>query len=92
VELGGDAQAHHVLATVLARLGRADEAIPHFEAARGLRPWYWLVYAELAGVYQRSGRTPDAIRTLREGLAQDPDNPVMTAHLHALLASPQAGT
>jgi spermidine synthase len=85
VGLASDGKAHHVLATALARLGREPEAIPHFEAARELRPWYWLGYAELAGAYQRSGRTSDAIRTLREGLAVEPDNPVMTAQLRTLL-------
>jgi tetratricopeptide (TPR) repeat protein len=85
LELAGEAKAHHLLATALARLGREQEAIPHFEAARELRPWYWLGYAELAGAYQRSGRTSDAIRTLREGLAVEPDNPVMTAQLRTLL-------
>ncbi len=87
LELAGDAKAHHVLATALARLGREPEAIPHFEASRELRPWYWLGYAELAGAYQRSGRTSDAIRTLREGLAVEPDNPVMTAQLRTLLGN-----
>jgi tetratricopeptide (TPR) repeat protein len=91
VELVGDAQSHHVLGTALARLGRPDEAIPHFEAALGLRPWYWLAYAELAGAYHRSGRTPDAIRTLREGLAIEPDNAVMAAHLRSLLADGDVG-
>jgi spermidine synthase len=85
VRLASDAKAHHVLATALARLGREQEAIPHFETARELRPWYWLGYAELAGAYRRSGRTSDAIRILREGLAVEPDNPVMTAQLKTLL-------
>lgn len=82
-----DAQAYHVLATALARQGRPAEAIPHFEAALALRPWYWLAYAELAGAYQRAGRTPDAVRTLREGLAVEPENPVLAAQLERLLTA-----
>jgi tetratricopeptide (TPR) repeat protein len=85
--LHGDGQARTLLATALARQGRVEEAIPHFEAALGQRPWYWLGYAELAGAYQRSDRLDEAIRTLREGLRVEPDNAVLRAQLRALLAA-----
>jgi len=91
LELASDARAHHLLGTALARLGRDAEAIPHLETALQMRPWYWLGYSELASAYQRAGRTPDAIRTLREGLSVEPDDPALAGQLQSLLASAPTG-
>jgi signal transduction histidine kinase len=86
-----DARAHHALGIALAQLGREGEAIPQLEAALEMRPWYWLGYSDLALAYQRAGRTPDAIRTLRDGLAVDPEDPVLGVQLQSLLASLETG-
>jgi tetratricopeptide (TPR) repeat protein len=91
LELADEPRAHHMLGTALARLGRDEEAIPHLEIALEKRPWYWLGYADLASAYARSGRRPDAIRTLRAGLAVEPDDPMLAAALESLLASEPAG-
>jgi Flp pilus assembly protein TadD len=80
-----------MLGTALVRVGRDPEAIPHLEAALHKRPWYWLGYSDLANAYQRAGRTQDAIRTLREGLAVEPDDPALAAQLESLLASAPVG-
>lgn len=85
--LGQDAQASFVLATALARLGLPEQAIPHFEVARRLRPWYGLGYAELAGAYQHVGRSADAVRVLEQGLAVDPASPLLAAQLRAIRGS-----
>lgn len=87
LELADDPRAHHALGTALAKLERDGEAIPHLETALRMRPWYWLGYSEVARAYQRAGRTPDAIRTLREGLGVEPDDPALAEQLRSLLAS-----
>jgi Flp pilus assembly protein TadD len=56
-----------------------------------MRPWYWLGYSDLANAYQRAGRTQDAIHTLREGLALEPEDPALAAQLESLLASTPVG-
>jgi spermidine synthase len=91
LEFANDARAHHALGIALAHLGRDREAIPQLEAALEMRSWYWLGYSDLSRAYQRAGRTPDAIRTLRDGLAVAPEDPVLGAQLQSLLASVEAG-
>lgn len=91
LELADDPRAHHMLGTALARLGRDDEAIPHLEIALRMRPWYWLGYSDLAHAYRRTGRTADAIRTLRDGLAVEPQDPALAEDLRSLLAATASG-
>ncbi|TFG95280.1 MAG: tetratricopeptide repeat protein [Myxococcales bacterium] len=91
LELVDDPRAHHMLGIALVHLGRDPEAIPHLEAALQMRPWYWLGYSDLANAYQRAGRGADAIRTLREGLAVEPDDPALAGQLDSLLQSAPAG-
>jgi len=91
LELADDARAHHALGTALVGLGRDDEAIPELESALRMRPWYWLGYSDLARAYRRAGRNDDAIRTLREGLGVEPDDPALAEELRALLAATSSG-
>jgi spermidine synthase len=86
LELADDARARLLLGTALVHLEREAEAIPHLEAALEMLPWYWLCYSELANAYERAGRTPDALRTLRAGLAVAPDDPGLAQQLQALSA------
>jgi Flp pilus assembly protein TadD len=57
---GGEFNAHSNLAALLARTGRDDKAVEHFEAARRLRPDSQNVLRELAELYERAGRKDKA--------------------------------
>jgi predicted CXXCH cytochrome family protein len=64
-----------------ARLGHFDEAQAEFVAARKLDPRYVPAYVNSADAYRQQGREADAMRTLKEGVAQLPSN----ATLHHVL-------
>ncbi len=74
-------EARTNLGTFHARLGRFDEAQAEFVAARKLDPRYVPAYVNSADAYRQQGREADAMRTLKEGVAQLPSN--ATLH-HAL--------
>jgi tetratricopeptide (TPR) repeat protein len=69
------------LGTFHARLGRFDDAQAEFVAARKLDPRYVPAYVNSADAYRQQGREADVVRTLKEGVAQQPAN----ATLHHVL-------
>jgi tetratricopeptide (TPR) repeat protein len=69
------------LGTFFAQMGRRDEAMEEYRAARRLSPRYTPAYVNLSDLQRQEGREPEAERTLRQGLAAMPKDP--TLH-HAL--------
>ena len=57
---GGEVTGRLNTATMLERLGRDDEAIKHYEAARRAQPNSATVLRKLADLYRRTGRTSEA--------------------------------
>jgi Flp pilus assembly protein TadD len=69
-----DAGLHHALGLALSRLKRSDEATAEFRRASELEPeraHYLYVYAV---ALHSSGRGPDALTALKEGLAKHPED------------------
>jgi len=58
----GDADAQFQLGKTLLEQGRANDALPHLEAAEKANPKLDGVHAELAAAYRKLGRTADAER------------------------------
>jgi Tfp pilus assembly protein PilF len=77
--------AHGNLASVLAALGRLDEATVHYEDALRIRPSYPTALAGLGSVYFRQGKLEQAAAQLRRALRVEPDSPVVLANLGAVL-------
>jgi Tfp pilus assembly protein PilF len=77
--------AHGNLASVLAALGRLDEATVRYEHALRIRPDYPTALAGLGSVYFRQGKLDQAAAQLRRALRLQPDSPVVLANLGAVL-------
>jgi tetratricopeptide (TPR) repeat protein len=54
-------------------LGRAAEALPHFQKAVDLAPEYVMAYANLGGALLMMGRVDEAITQYRKALKIRPD-------------------
>ena len=66
--------AHNNLGDALVMMGQYDEARAHFEKALEWRPDYHRARFNLAVLYKRLGRLPEAIRECRTILSADPGN------------------
>ena len=60
---GGEMTGRLNTASMLERMGREDEAIKHYEAARRIQPTSQIVLRRLADLYRRAGRHNDAQST-----------------------------
>jgi len=69
----------------LARAGRLREAALVFEAMVEINPRDAGAHAALGTVYQKLGRTEDAVRAYGEALARDPAHPVALGNRGELL-------
>lgn len=69
------------IAHSLAAQNKPDDAAPYFQKAAQLDPQYQTSLAELAALYEKSGRKPEAIALYR----QFPNDPAAQEHLGQLL-------
>ncbi len=81
--------AHNNLGLTLESLGRAQEAIGHFEQALHLRPDYAELQCNLGLALAQAGRIPEAIEHLQQALRLRPD--FAEAHCNLGIALRQAG-
>ena len=72
------AEAHYNLGVVLERVGRAQEAIEHYEQALRIKPDYVKAHYNLGVALARLGRMPEAIGHYEEALTSDPITPRRT--------------
>jgi tetratricopeptide (TPR) repeat protein len=70
------AKAHYSLAVLMASDGRADKALPHFEAAIRHQPSYIEAHLALADFLRRRRRPEAALEQYRATLALNPRHPV----------------
>lgn len=61
----------------LAQLGRSAEATAEYQAARRLSAQYIPAYVNLSDLQRREGAEGQAEQTIRDGLAVQPDDPVL---------------
>ena len=66
------AKAHYSLAVLMATDGRADRALPHFEAAIRYQPSYIEAHLAMADFLRRQGRSDAALAQYRATLAINP--------------------
>lgn len=85
VELAPTWKALHNLGAVLARLGRADEAVKAFEKATALDPSALGTSISLAETLTACGRREEAAAVFRDVARRIPENPVVMANLLATL-------
>jgi tetratricopeptide (TPR) repeat protein len=69
------------LGSLLADIGRSEEAIPLYETALKLEPNQAGTLNDLAIVYERLGKSEDAIRCYHDAIAQEPTNAVFYVNL-----------
>ncbi|HEX8845474.1 MAG TPA: tetratricopeptide repeat protein [Pyrinomonadaceae bacterium] len=67
---GGEVTGRLNTASMLERLGRDDEALKHYEAARRAQPNSAVVLRKLADLYRRTGRNSEA-QTIEHALANE---------------------
>ena len=67
-----NAEAHHIHAWALAALGRARDAIPHFQRALSIEPGRLITLSSLAEMSLRERRFDDALRWADSALTVDP--------------------
>ena len=79
------AAAHYNLGASLARSGELAEAERHFRSALGRKPSAQS-YTGLAIVLSRQGRVDEAVASLRDAIAADPDSPAAYDQLGTILA------
>ena len=79
--------AHNNLAIALVEAGRAEEALPHCEAALRLRPNYAKGEHTYGKALNHLGRFADAVAPLSRAVAIDPDFPSAHNELGAALIS-----
>ena len=74
---------HALMGEIAARKGQLDEAITHFQAARGIEDgilyfeppiWYYPIRHSLGALFLRAGRPADAEQVYREDLKRFPEN------------------
>lgn len=80
-----DTHAVLVLANVLARTGRKQEALPYFERVVEQRRGFIQGYIYLAQLYYDLDRPADAIRTLKDALLVEPRNDELVKRFDLLL-------
>ncbi len=81
-----DPRGYSRRATMLARLGRPDEALRSAMRAVELDPASPAVHADLANLYGEMNRFVDAEGSLRRALALDPGHPILLGNLALNLA------
>lgn len=67
-----DAEALHLRAMALGRLGRIDDAIKAYDLAAAVHPQKAAVISNLANALAAAGRADDAIAAYRRAIAHDP--------------------
>jgi tetratricopeptide (TPR) repeat protein/mono/diheme cytochrome c family protein len=70
---GNVALLHHDVGVLYLQLGRAEEAIGHFETSLTLQPGSAVAQFNLGTALMLAGRFPDAIRPLAEAVRLQPD-------------------
>ena len=74
---------HALMGEIAARKGQLDEAITHFQAARGIEDgilyfeppiWYYPIRHSLGALFLRAGRPAEAEQVYREDLRRFPEN------------------
>ena len=70
---GGEYQGRMNTAALLSRMGRDEEALKHYEAARRLQPANATVLRRLVDLYERTGRAEQAADARRELQTADGD-------------------
>jgi tetratricopeptide (TPR) repeat protein len=88
----GNAEAHNALGVVYAALGKNDQAITEFIAARALAPSSAHVYNNLGYAYLLAGRNEDAVAALKQGNRLSPGNARLIANLRTAENRLAAGT
>ena len=81
-----NARAHYQVGKALGPMGRLREAETHLNRAIELKLQFAPAWLNLGVVYRLEGRTEEAIRCFRDGLALDPRNAQAKRDLEALLA------
>ena len=64
-----DSFSRYALSLEYVKLGQTDDAAREFETVRKNDPDYVATYYQLGQLYQRSGRTHEAEKTFRAGIA-----------------------
>ena len=85
----GLARAHYFLGTALRALGRYDEALAEFEAARAQYPRDRVVLNQIGRIHFLERRFDEAVATLEEVLRIDPED--LQAHYNLMLSHQGAG-
>ena len=85
----GLARAHYFMGTALRALGRYDEALAEFEAARAQYPRDRVVLNQIGRIHFLERRFDDAVAVLEEVLRIDPED--LQAHYNLMLSHQGAG-
>ena len=85
----GLARAHYFLGTAVRALGRYDEALAHFEAARAQYPRDRVVLNQIGRIHFLERRFDEAVAVLEEVLRIDPED--LQAHYNLMLSHQGAG-
>ena len=85
----GLARAHYFLGTALRALGRYDEALAEFEAARAQYPRDRVVLNQIGRIHFLERRFDEAVSVLEEVLRIDPED--LQAHYNLMLSHQGAG-
>ena len=85
----GLARAHYFLGTALRALGRYDEALAQFEAARAQYPRDRVVLNQIGRIHFLERRFDEAVSVLEEVLRIDPED--LQAHYNLMLSHQGAG-
>jgi protein O-mannosyl-transferase len=78
---------HYSLGVVLAASERPADALPHLEAAAGLKNNFPSIRGYLGVVYAQLGRYEDALRSFREALGQNPNDAEIRTNLGVALVN-----
>jgi protein O-mannosyl-transferase len=83
--------AHNSLGNALEQMGKAEDAISHYEQAVAIKPDYAEAHANLGNALDQKGRVDEAEAQFQKALQIDPSNPAFENNLAWLLATcPQA--
>ena len=78
--------AHNNLGIVLANMGRADEAMVHYQKALEIKPNHADAYYNLGHLLAKMGRTDEALAHYQKALELDPNHTKAHINLGGLLA------
>lgn len=78
---------HYSLGVVLAAAERPADALPHLEAAAGLKTNFPSIRGYLGVVYAQLGRHEEALRSFREALDQNPNDAEIRTNLGVALVT-----